>query len=287
MWTGIIINIDPVMLRIGYFELRWYSFAIILGVIAAMFVAARDARKAGLPSEEIYYLLPWALAAGLLGARLFHVIDYWVYYMRYPLQIMAIQQGGLAIWGAMAGGIIAVIIYARVRRIPVLRLFDVLVPALLVAQIIGRAGCIINGDSPGSMTDLPWAFIYLNLDAVVPEGLYGVPTHPYPVYEMLWNGLVLGFLLAIRRRFKTDGMMFLSYLILYSVGRFGLSFVRIEDIVFLGLRQAQVIAVITVLVAVALFAFLGAKANKAAELAEIAATDEAGESQEPGDKQDA
>lgn len=279
---GIVINIDPVLVQIGQFQLRWYSVAIILAVIVATFMASKAFKEKGIASDEVYYLLPWVLIGGMVGARLLHVIDYWSEYMRNPLQILSFQQGGLAIWGALLGGGIALIVYARVRHLPMGRLTDALVPALLTAQIIGRIGCIINGDSPGAVTQLPWAFIYMNPNAMISSDLYGVPTHPYPVYEMLWNGLVLLFLLGIRRRLNRDGALFLSYLALYSVGRFMLSYIRLEEVLFWGLRQAQVIAIVTLVASIAAFIYLYTRRNEL-EPVEVATANKTGEANEPGE----
>ncbi len=254
--NGIVINIDPVIFHIGGFELRWYSVAIIVAVVAAVVIAARRAPKRGIAADEIYSLAPWIILGGLLGARLFHVIDRIEYYLANPVQILMFQQGGLAIWGALVGGGAAGLIYAWRRHIHMGRLLDTLTPALLVAQIIGRLGCIVNGDAYGGITDLPWAFIYVHPNSLIPQNLIGVPTHPYPVYEILWNMVSLGVLLWLERRFKHDGLLFLSYLPLYSLGRFLLTFVRQETIVLWGLQQAQILAIAILVTSLTAFIYL-------------------------------
>ncbi len=260
--NGIVISIDPVIFRLGSLEIHWYTVAIISAIVVALLVAVREFKRKGIPAENIYSLLPWVLASGIVGARLFHVVDQWGYYAANPLQIIQLQQGGLAIWGAVISGGLAAITYAKVKHIPLGPLLDALVPALLTAQIVGRIGCIINGDAYGSMTSLPWGFVYIHPEALISGNLYGVPTHPYPVYEMIWNGAVLLTLLKVRHRFNRDGLLFLSYLALYSVGRFTLTFVRQENIVFWELQQAQVLAVATLIVSVAAFVYLFRKSTR-------------------------
>lgn len=101
--NGIVIGIDPIILQVGRFELRWYGVAIALAVVAAVVIAARRAKKKGIPADEMYYLAPWVLIGGLVGARMFHVVDNLGYYLANPLQIIQLQQGGLAIWGGLIG----------------------------------------------------------------------------------------------------------------------------------------------------------------------------------------
>ena len=254
--NGIVISIDPVIFRLGAFELRWYSLAILLAIVAAVLITAHLAKKKGIAREEIYSLALWVVIGGIVGARLFHVIDQFGYYISNPSLIWQIQQGGLAIWGALVGGGAAVIVYTRIRHLPLGRLLDALAPALLTAQIIGRFGCIINGDAYGGVTSLPWGFIYTHPNALIPLRLLGLPTHPYPAYEIIWNGLALLAILWLSRRLKRDGLTFLSYLSLYSVGRFVLTYVRLENQMFLGLQQAQIIAILTFAVAVIAIAYL-------------------------------
>jgi len=246
--SGIVINIDPVIFHLGAFELRWYSLAITLAIVAAVLIAAHQSKRKGIATEEIYPLALWVVISGIVGARLFHVIDHWEHYLNNPAQILEFQ--GLAIWGALAGGGLALIIYARTRHLPLGRLVDVVAPGLLVAQIIGRFGCIVNGDAYGGITSVPWAFIYVNPGSSIPGYLFGVPTHPYPVYEMIWNVIALLVILRLGRRFKKDGLVFLSYLSFYSLGRFVLTFVRQENQFFWGLQQAQIIALLVFVISV-------------------------------------
>ena len=251
MTDGIVISIDPVIVHLGVFELRWYGLIIMLAVAAAVMITVHQGKKRGIAAAEIQSLALWAVIGGIVGARLFHVIDKFDYYVINPFQILQFQQGGLAIWGALAGGTVAAIIYTKIRHIPLGRLGDAFAPALLTAHIIGRVGCIINGDAYGGLTNLPWAFIYTHPNALVPPNLFGIPTHPYPVYEMLWNGIALAVILRLGSRIKKDGMLFLIYLSFYSLGRFVLSFVRQENITLWGLQQAQVIALLILLSSIA------------------------------------
>ncbi|MBI4186358.1 MAG: prolipoprotein diacylglyceryl transferase [Chloroflexi bacterium] len=267
--NGIVINIDPIIFHIGGYELRWYTLAIMSAIVAAVLITARQARRKGIATEEIYSLALWVVVAGVLGARLFHVIDKLSYYAANPLQIIQFQQGGLAIWGALAGGGVAVVVYAWARHLPLGKLVDALAPALLTAHIIGRFGCIVNGDAYGGVTSLPWAFIYIHPNASIPPSLFGLPTHPYPVYEMLWNAMSLLVIWQLGRHFKRDGLVFLSYLSLYSVGRFMLTFVRQEDITLWGFQQAQIIALLVLVGAVAGMLYL-AKARREQRQEELA-----------------
>lgn len=241
--NGIVININPVIFQVGHVELRWYSLAVLAAAVAVFFLAVRGARRKGLPFEIIYNLAPWVLLGGVVGARLFHVLDHLTYYLANPAEIIQLQQGGLAIWGALIGGGLAIAIYARVRRLSLGLLADILVPAILVGQIIGRLGCIVNGDAAGGATALPWGFIYTNPASSISPALLGVPTHPYPVYEMLWNAATLLVVLKLKGRFSQDGMLFAVYLILYALGRLILTGVRYESVLFWGLQEAQLLAI--------------------------------------------
>lgn len=176
--NGIVIDIDPVILSLGHFQLRWYSLLVMLAIVAAVMITVRLAKRKGISPDHIYYAVPWAVLGGVVGARLFYVIDHGEHYLANPTQILG--GAGAAIYGALGGGVVAAVLYAKIRRIPLGRAADSLAPGLLVGQMIGRVGCIINGDVWGRVTDLPWAFIYTHPNAMLPRELLGQPTHPYP-----------------------------------------------------------------------------------------------------------
>jgi phosphatidylglycerol:prolipoprotein diacylglycerol transferase len=141
------------------------------------------------------------------------------------------------------------VVYCRWKKLPVLRVLDATALAFPVGQIIGRCANIINGDTWGPPTKLPWGFTYTNPNALIPANLLGVRTHPTPVYEQLWLLVMLGILLYVIPRLKTNGLAFLAYIWLYSLGRFFISFYRVNNIIFLGLREAQLIALAGIILA--------------------------------------
>jgi len=245
--AGITINIDPVITHLGSFSLRWYSLIIIVAVIAALYWSWREARRLGLNADAVTTLALWGIPGGIIGSRLVHVVDNWDYYSQNLGKIIGGE--GQAIYGAVLGGALAAWIGSRVHRIPFAKFADVMAPGVIIAQAIGRLANIINGDATGKATDLPWAFTYTNANTYAP---IGVSTHPSPVYEIIWDLIVLGIVLRLRGKLRPDGALFVFYLALYSVGRFFVTFTRvnIESSWFFGLVQAQIIALVVFLVAV-------------------------------------
>ncbi len=251
---GIVINVDPIALAVGPFAIRWYGLAVVAAITVGLAIGVAEARRRGLDVEQVYNLGIVAVLAALVGARLAHVIDYFGYYAANPLAAFALYEGGLSIYGGVLGGLAAGALYARRAKMPLLVLLDAVAPALILAQSVGRLGCIVNGDAQGAPTDLPWAFTYVNPGALVAE--LGVPGHPYPVYEIIWNLLVLAVLWRLRGSVRVPGVLFLTYAGLYSLGRFFLTFVRQEGEVLWGLQQAQVIALAVLMVAMPAIVYL-------------------------------
>lgn len=254
--NGIVINIDPVIFHLGGFALRWYGLTFASGVFLGLWLTQREARRRGLDPNKVATIALWAIFGGLVGARLFHVLDKLSFYLANPQHILMVNEGGLAIWGGLiVGGVVALLV-ARKEGIRPLALADAAPFGMLVGQMAGRIGCIINGDAYGSPTSLPWGLVYTNPGAMIPDALKGIPTHPYPVYEILWDTALLGLLLLLRRRTLPSGALFATYVAGYAVGRFFLTFVRQEDIVVWGLQQAQVIALAAFVLAIAGIVYL-------------------------------
>lgn len=236
----IVINIDPILAMIGPFAVSWHGFFSAVGILIGLWVAAQLVQKAGIDREHVYNMAIWAVPAGVVGARLFHVVDKFEYYAANPLAILAIQEGGLAIYGGLAGGILAGVLYARRRNLPLGLFADAIAPALILGQGIGRIGDVINGEHRGLTADLPWSVVYTHPNTA---GERGLAVHPAVGYEMIWDLAVFGLLLWLLGRFPRSGMLFWIYVALYAVGRFWTGFFREDTIAMFGLRQAQLIAV--------------------------------------------
>jgi phosphatidylglycerol:prolipoprotein diacylglycerol transferase len=244
----ITINIDPVIFSIGHFMLRWYALIVITAILVGVWLTAREAERKGFKKEEIYDSALWVIIAGIIGARLFHVLDHWPdEFAANPIRALYVWEGGLAIWGAVIGGLIAAAIIARRRgwRLPVL--LDAAAPGLVLAQAIGRFACIITGDAMGKPTTGPFGFAYTSPNAMVPK--LGVYYTPMPVFEIIANLGIFLLLWRLRKRNWPDGLLFLLYLSLYSLERFFLGFTSSYQIIAFGLTQSQIIALIVLIVA--------------------------------------
>ena len=251
----IIIDLDPVAFTISHFAVRWYGLGIAAAIAVGFWIALREARRKGLPEDDVYSVGMWGVAFAFLGARLFHVIDNWAFYAANPSAILAVQNGGLAILGAILGGLAGGLLYARRKGLPLAKIVDAAAPGLILGQAIGRIGCTINGDAVGAPTDLPWGFVYVNPGAMAPS--LGQAYQPTQLYEMLWDMAVFAFLWWARKRVRVDGALFLAYLSLYAAGKFAISAFRQEAVWFLGLQEAQVVSLIVLAVTVpALFKLL-------------------------------
>jgi phosphatidylglycerol:prolipoprotein diacylglycerol transferase len=242
------------MAQLGPFQLGWHGIFTALAVGVGIWVGVRGAQRRGLPSEQVSAIVMWAIAGGVVGARLFHVLDHLPFYIGHPLQAFAVWEGGIAVYGAFLGGIAAGLFAARRAGLPAWRLLDAAAPAMLIGQAIGRLGCLSNGDAWGAVCTHPvgLCLVYTNPNDLLPLELHGVPTYPYPVYEIGAELVLLLGLWLARGRLRQPGARFLVAALGYAVIRVGLSFMRQEAIVAWGLQEAQLIALAAGLVALGL-----------------------------------
>lgn len=254
------LDLDPIIFSIGHVHIGWYGTFIAIGVGVGLWLTAREAKRRSIVSDEIFNGAIWVIAAGIVGARLFHVIDNWETYAANPLAIFG--TAGLAIYGALIGGLIAVVIYARVRRLGLGQLLDATAPAVPLAQAIARIGCFINGDNYGVPTNppLPWSVVWMNPNAMVPD--HTIAYQPAQLYEAVWNLFVFAIIWKLRNRVRGEGVLFLIYVTLYSFGRFFISFVREDNIYFANLRQAQIIALVVIALAAPFAVWLNQRSKR-------------------------
>jgi phosphatidylglycerol:prolipoprotein diacylglycerol transferase len=257
----ITISIDPVIFSIGHFAVRWYSLILLSAIAVGIWLTAREAERKGFKKEEVYDAAVWIIVAGIIGARLFHVLDHWSHeYAMNPIRALYIWEGGLAIWGAMVGGLIAGALVTWKRGWYFPRFLDAAAPALVLAQAIGRIACVITGDAMGKPTSGPFGFAYTNPNAMVPD--LGVYYTPMPVYELIINLGIFAALWQLRKRNWPDGKLFSVYLVLYSLERFFLAFTSSYRIIAFGLTQSQIVAVFGLTLSLILLVWISQKLNK-------------------------
>jgi len=241
----ITIGINPVVLNLGPFEVRWYGVMVVLAIVAIIIITLHEARRVGISEEHIYNVGLWAIVGGVVVSRLVHVIDKWDYYLAHPGQIVG--SAGLAVYGAVIGALLAILIYSWVKKLSFWQFGDIVAPGAILGQAIGRIGCTINGCCYGLPTSLPWAVVYTHPASYAQ---LGVPIHPTQIYHLLWDLVVFAIIWWLRTRLKPQGSLFLSYLALYAVGDLGIRFVREGDPFLFGMQQAQLIGIIMLVVTV-------------------------------------
>lgn len=215
-------------LELGPLTLRMYGLSIALGVIAAVVISSRRWEARGGNPDDIGTIALWAVPAGVIGARLYHVATDWKTYQDDWGAALNITQGGLGIPGGVGLGVLAGVIVVRRKHLPVRPLLDVVAPAIPVAQAIGRLGNWFNQELFGRPTELPWA---LQIDPEFrPAGYEAFETfHPTFLYEALWNLSLAGLLVWIDRKRKLrPGELFVLYVLGYSLGRLWVESLRID-----------------------------------------------------------
>ena len=234
------------VLQLGPLRLHAYGLMIALGVVAAVTIASRRLEARGGDGATISSIALWAVPGGLVGARLYHVAtDWWRFDNGHWLDAFKVWEGGLGIWGGVAGGVLTGAWVARRRGLAVAPLLDIVAPAIAVAQAIGRLGNWFNQELFGRPTSVPWA---VRIDAAKrPDGYERFATyHPTFLYELLWNLTVAAIVVGVERRWPgrlKPGRLFAVYVAGYTFGRFWIERMRIDTATHvLGLRINEWVA---------------------------------------------
>ena len=252
------INIDPA-LRIGSLTIHWYGIMYAVAFWAGWrFAVTPFLTGKGMSRSDIDRSITWVIVFGLIGGRLYYVLQSnLLYYLTHPQHILAVWEGGMAFFGAIISSVTTIGVIAWRRGWSFWPLFDAGVLFAVVGQPIGRIGNVINGDILGYQSNLPWATSYGPRAILQPCCTQDVAYQPAAVYEALGTIAIGLVLYALLRRRVADGVMAITYIALYAVSQFGIFFVRgSEPTIFLGLKQAQWTAIGMLVLAVPLLIVL-------------------------------
>ncbi len=243
---GFEFTLNRVALTVLGQDLYWYGIIIGAGFLLALLYGNSRVKDFGLTSDNLYDTVIWALPAAIVCARLYYVAFEWEYYAAHPSEIIAIWNGGLAIYGGVIGALIAVCICGKIYKLNIAPMFDIAGLGLLIGQLIGRWGNFMNGEAHGGITDSVFGML------VNGEG----PFHPTFFYESMWN--LVGFLalhFISKHAYKFKGEIFLLYLIWYGAGRGWIEGLRTDSLYIgsTGLRASQILAWVTCIGAFVVF----------------------------------
>ena len=252
---------NDIMIDLGFLKIKWYSFFILLAIIIGGIIVFKESKKKDMSEDEITDILFYGILFGILGARIYYVLFNLSYYLKYPIEIIKVWNGGLAIHGGIIAGVLFIFFYTKKKKKNPFLLTDILVVGLIIAQTIGRWGNFFNGEAYGRIVSL--AFLkHLYLPKFIINGMYidGFYREPTFLYESVLN--IIGFIiiLLIRKNKKLKvGQLTGFYLTWYGIIRLIIESFRADSLMLGSLKIAQVVSII--LIIIGLF-FLFRKNNK-------------------------
>jgi phosphatidylglycerol:prolipoprotein diacylglycerol transferase len=265
----------PVLFEIGPFKVYSYGLMLGLGFLLGGYVVSLDLKRNKIDPELASGITILAVVFGIIGAKLLFLVENWSEFIQRPFAT-AFSGGGLTWYGGFILANIAVYLYIRAKKAPILKVWDALGLGLMLGYGIGRVGCHLSGDGDyGFPTDLPWGTNYQHglyppsrafeafpeIAAKYPGGVVpdNTPLHPTPIYELLLALIGFAILWKLRKRNFADGTLFMIYLVLASSFRFAIEFLRLNPRVYLGLSEAQLISIAMFFLGVAGISFLQRK----------------------------
>ena len=247
-------NIDPIAIHIGH-GVYWYGIILALGMLAGLLLCMKQAKRFGLTEDNVLDMVLWAVPACIVGARLYYVLFYLDLYRRADGSLdwgsmIAVWDGGLAIYGAVIMGFLVAVLYTRKKKIKLWAMTDLCVLGLLIGQAIGRWGNFVNREAFGTETTLPWRM------RLWTSAYQYIEVHPTFFYESLWNLiglLLLLFVITKGRRFDGENTCF--YFLWYGLGRTWVESLRTDSLYLFGwtfmgspIRVSQALSIVMVLV---------------------------------------
>lgn len=251
--------IDPIAFSFGSLEVYWYGIIIAAGIFIAIFLSTREAEKRGIEGDHIVDMALWAIPLAFIGARLYYVLFELGYYLENPSQIIAIWNGGIAIYGGLIAGGLTVYWYTKKKGIPIWLMLDILAPNVLLAQAMGRWGNFMNQEAHGGEVTRSFLENLFLPDFIINQmEINGVYYHPTFLYESLWS--LLGFILIVVLRNKKhllrQGEVALSYVIWYAFGRFFIEGLRTDSLwLFDFIRVSQALSLMLFIGAISLWVY--------------------------------
>lgn len=238
-------------------NIAWYGIIIAAGIVVGVLIAIYEAKRRGYTAELLLDFMILALPLAIVGARLYYVAFEWEYFSQHPGEIIATWHGGMAIYGAIIGGMIAALILSKWRKFPLGRLLDIAAPGLIIGQAIGRWGNFVNQEAYGNqITDSELQFFPYGVEV---DGQWFQATF---FYESMWNLAAFFLLMWYAKKAKHDGNVFAMYLIAYGIGRFWIEGVRIRTLQFgNGIPISQLLSIILVAIGV-IYLIVMRKRNK-------------------------
>ena len=257
---GITINhLSRVCFTIFNMPVYWYGVIMTASILIGGYAAGREAERTGLKKETAYDCLFFAVIAAIIVSRAYYVIFSWDSYRDNLMKIFALREGGLAVYGSLIGGIAALIIFCRVKKINAPALMDCMAIGFILGQAIGRWGNFINREAFGGYTENIFAMRYLRETvSVIPAELHDmiitvngaeyIQVHPTFLYESLWNTAVFAILLAYRKKKKFEGEVVALYFLLYASGRVWIEGLRTDQLLIpgTGVAVSQVLSAVLI-----------------------------------------
>lgn len=249
---------DPVIISFGGLTVRWYGVMAAVGFVSAFLIMLINRKYTKLCKDQIANILITAMISGVLGSRIFYVVQNWWYYKNHLGEVIRIDKGGLVFYGGFILALLILIVYIRKYcRADVIRVFDVMSPALALAHAFGRVGCFFNGCCFGKPADLAWSVVYK--PGTIPFDRYGdTPLHPVQIYETLLN-IILACILFVLVRKSKRGVAMSCYILAYGILRFVDEFFRGDhpqkDMVFDILTPAQAIGCVMIPLGIGLLVY--------------------------------